>query len=126
WFGGRIGRSSHKCEARWLTYIRRDFLNIFQSATRIWTRKSDERRCKNIYTEYPSKCLFIMDSDGWVKILPNLDTPNSKMKDDIDELKVVMDFINNYPFGSAIQGYNHFKLLAKLIAFLGYLNSKFL
>ncbi|MBA0846521.1 hypothetical protein Goshw_003390 [Gossypium schwendimanii] len=28
------------------------------------------------------------------------------MKDDIDELKAVMDFINNYPFGSAIQGKN--------------------
>ncbi|MBA0640526.1 hypothetical protein Goklo_023454, partial [Gossypium klotzschianum] len=73
-----------KSEARWLTYIRRDFLNIFQSAAHIWTRKSDERRCKSIYTEYPSKCLFIIDFDGRVKILPNLDTPNRKMKDDID------------------------------------------
>ncbi|MBA0615087.1 hypothetical protein Godav_015272 [Gossypium davidsonii] len=35
------------------------------------------------------------------------------MKDDIDELKVWMDFIINYLFGSAIQDYNHFRLPAK-------------
>ncbi|MBA0846529.1 hypothetical protein Goshw_003494, partial [Gossypium schwendimanii] len=29
-------------------------------------------------------------------MLPNLETPNKKMNDDIDELKVLMDFIINY------------------------------
>ncbi|MBA0640528.1 hypothetical protein Goklo_023456, partial [Gossypium klotzschianum] len=84
-------------ETRWSTYIRRNFLKIFQSVAHIWAIKSDERRCKSIYTEYSGKCLFIMDSDGRVKFFPNLDTPNNKMKDDIDELKVLMDFIINYP-----------------------------
>ncbi|MBA0636067.1 hypothetical protein Godav_025018, partial [Gossypium davidsonii] len=35
------------------------------------------------------------------------------MKDDIDELKVLMDFIINYLFGSVIRDYNHFRLPAK-------------
>ncbi|KAH1091272.1 hypothetical protein J1N35_018529 [Gossypium stocksii] len=46
------------------------------------------------------------------------------MKDDIEELKVWMDFIINYLFGFAIRDCNHFRLLAKLIAFLGYIDSK--
>ncbi|MBA0683762.1 hypothetical protein Goari_025393 [Gossypium aridum] len=45
-------------EARWFNYIRRKFLKIFQNAAHIWTRKSDERRCKSIYMEYSSKCFF--------------------------------------------------------------------
>ncbi|MBA0636069.1 hypothetical protein Godav_025020 [Gossypium davidsonii] len=59
-------------------------------------------------------------------MLPNLETPNRKMKDDIDELKVLMDFIINYLFKFFIRDYNHFRLPVKLIAFLGYLDSKFL
>ncbi|MBA0704441.1 hypothetical protein Golax_016696, partial [Gossypium laxum] len=47
------------------------------------------------------------------------------MKDDIDELKVLMDFIINYPFGHVIRDYNQCRLLAKLEAFLGYLDSIF-
>ncbi|MBA0675278.1 hypothetical protein Goari_016831, partial [Gossypium aridum] len=81
--------------------------------------------CKSIYTQYPNKCLFIIDSDGRVKVLPNFDTLNSKMKDDIDELKLLMGFIN-FQLRSSIQNYNHSRLLAKFIAFLSYLDSKFL
>ncbi|MBA0675277.1 hypothetical protein Goari_016830, partial [Gossypium aridum] len=119
-------RSSDKSEAWWFTYIRRHFLKIFQNAARIWARKGDEKRCKSIYMDYPSKCLLITYSDGWVKILPNLDISNSNMKDDIDKLKLLMDFIINYSFKIAIRDYNHFRLPAKLIDFLGHLNSNFL
>ncbi|KAH1130039.1 hypothetical protein J1N35_001417, partial [Gossypium stocksii] len=87
--------------------------------------ESDERRCKSIYIEYTSNWLFIMDPNGRVKILPNLDTPNNNMKDDIDKLKVLMDFIINYPLVFVIRDYNQCRLPAKLEAFLGYLDSKF-
>ncbi|MBA0675279.1 hypothetical protein Goari_016832, partial [Gossypium aridum] len=63
---------------------------------------------KNIVTHFNKR----------VKILPNLDTANSKMKDDIDKLKVLMDFIIKFQFGSAIRDYNYFRLPTKLIAFL--------
>ncbi|MBA0847875.1 hypothetical protein Goshw_024902 [Gossypium schwendimanii] len=56
------------------------FLKIFQNAACIWVRKSDERRFKSTYKEYLSKCLFITDSNGWVKILPNLDTSKRKLQ----------------------------------------------
>ncbi|MBA0675274.1 hypothetical protein Goari_016827, partial [Gossypium aridum] len=60
----------------------------------------------------------VMHFSKRVKILPSLDTPNSKMNDDIDELKVLMDIIINYLFGSTIRDYNNFRLPVKLIAFL--------
>ncbi|MBA0640130.1 hypothetical protein Goklo_023098, partial [Gossypium klotzschianum] len=115
-----------KSVARWFTYIKKNLSKIFQNTDHIWARESDERRCKSIYIEYASNRLFITDPNGGVKILPNLDTPNGKMKDDIDELKVLMDFIINYPFGPVIRNYNQCRLLAKLEAFLGYLDSIFL
>ncbi|MBA0869528.1 hypothetical protein Goshw_029581, partial [Gossypium schwendimanii] len=61
-------------------------------------------------TQYPKKCIFLTNIDGRVKILSNLNARNSKIRDDIDELKVLMDYIINLPFKSAIQDYKNFSM----------------
>ncbi|KAG8491926.1 hypothetical protein CXB51_015288 [Gossypium anomalum] len=121
-------RRSQRSRASWFSYIRRDFVEIFQDAARIWVRKAGRSSCQSIYTENPIKCLFITrkGSERRVKVLPNLNGPKSKMNDDIEELKKLMDVIINYPFGSDKPDYDRFNLSPELRCFLHYLNSEFL
>ncbi|KAG4140564.1 hypothetical protein ERO13_D06G025800v2 [Gossypium hirsutum] len=121
-------RCSKRSRASWFSYIRKDFVKIFQDAARIWARKAGKSRCKSIYTENPIKCLFVTmnGSQCRVKVLPNLDGPRSKMNDDIEELKNLMDVIINYPFGSDKPDYDRFNLSPELRCFLRCLKSEFL
>ncbi|TYI21339.1 hypothetical protein ES332_A06G031700v1 [Gossypium tomentosum] len=91
-------------------------------------RKAGRSSCQSIYTENLIKCLFITrkDSECWVKVLPNLDGPKSKMNDDIEEFKKLMDIIINYPFELDKPDYDCFNLSLELRYFLHYLNSEFL
>ncbi|KAK8291137.1 hypothetical protein V6Z12_D06G042600 [Gossypium hirsutum] len=77
---------------------------------------------KCIYTQDPIKSIFITNFGGRVKFLPNLNASDQPIEGDIDQLKYLMNYIVNMPFGSVIQNYQKFNMPNELSCFLTELN----
>ncbi|KAB2023794.1 hypothetical protein ES319_D06G043900v1 [Gossypium barbadense] len=109
--------SSNRNESEWFNYISEDFGRILRDVARIWAKSN-----KCIYTQDPIKSIFITNFGGRVKFLPNLNASDQPIEGDIDQLKYLMNYIVNMPFGSVIQNYQKFNMPNELSCFLTELN----
>ncbi|TYG63613.1 hypothetical protein ES288_D06G044000v1 [Gossypium darwinii] len=119
YFRERMARweSSNRNEPEWFNYISEDFGKILRDVACIWAKSN-----KSIHTQDPVKSIFITNFSGRVKFLPNLNASDQPMEGDIDQLKYLMNYIVNMPFGSVIQNYQKFNMPNELLCFLTQLN----
>ncbi|MBA0747330.1 hypothetical protein Gogos_004251, partial [Gossypium gossypioides] len=105
--------SSNRNQHEWFNYISEDFSKILKDMACIWAKIN-----KSIYTQDPIKSIFITNFGGRVNFLPNLNASDQPMEGDSDELKYLMNYIVNMPFGSIIQNYQNFNIPKELSCFL--------
>ncbi|KAA3476553.1 Sorting nexin-13 [Gossypium australe] len=109
--------SENRNQSEWFSYIKEDFVKILKDLVSIWAKID-----RGINTKSLAKTIFITNSGGAVKFLPNVNASDEPMEGGIDALKHLMSCIINMPFESVIRNYENFNMPNELLCFLSLLD----